>query len=72
MARFEIGEWVEGYGGVPIFVDAQASLVCDVPTLFEHSGHTLLIGTVVETRVRDVIMPLLFENGGFAQSVAVA
>ncbi|MFW7354671.1 MAG: flavin reductase family protein [Brucella sp.] len=70
-ARFEIGDWAAGYGGVPILVDAQASVICEVANIFEHSGHTLVVGTVVETKVREPVMPLLYENGGFAHSVAV-
>ncbi|MDH0127105.1 flavin reductase family protein [Brucella intermedia GD04153] len=71
-ARFEIGEWTEGYGEVPVLVDAQASVICEIANVFEHSGHTLVIGIVVETRVREEVMPLLYENGGFAHSVAIA
>lgn len=70
--RFKIGDWTEGCGGVPILIDAQASVVCEIAQTFEHAGHTLVVGTVVETKVREEIMPLLYEDGRFARSVAMA
>ena len=67
-ARFELGNWTDGLGGVPILVDAQASLVCEVTQTFGYSGHTIAFGTVIETNLRHEITPLLYENGGLAQS----
>ena len=70
-ARFELGDWTLGSGDVPILKDAQASVVCDVASTHVYSGHTLAIGTVIETRFRDDITPLLWEDGGFAQTTAI-
>lgn len=71
LARFELGNWIEGPGRVPVLADAQASLVCDVASTYEYSGHTVVIGTVIESKIKEKILPLLYENGGLVRSAAI-
>lgn len=66
--RFAFGEWTKGVYGLPQLVGAQATVFCDVGQTFEHSGHTVVIGTVAETVYENTIGPLLYENGKFARA----
>ncbi|ACB96211.1 flavin reductase family protein [Beijerinckia indica] len=66
--RFAFGEWIRSCHGLPRLLGAQASVFCDVAQTFEHSGHTVVIGTVIETIYQDAIRPLLYENGRFVRS----
>jgi len=66
--RFALGEWIAGVHGLPQLAGAQATIFCDVEQTFEHSGHTVLIGSVEETVYHATIGPLLYENGKFARA----
>lgn len=70
--RFKLGDWNMDNDGVPCLLGAQANLVCDVAETFEYSGHTVVIGSVTMTRVREAISPLLYEDGNFVRSSPVA
>lgn len=57
--------------GAPCLWGAQASLISEVAESFKFSGHTVVIGRVSGTRVREDIVPLLYENGSYAHSLPV-
>lgn len=66
--RFAFGEWAKSAHGPPHLMGAQASVFCDVAQTFEHSGHTVVVGTVIAAIYQEAVRPLLYENGGFARS----
>lgn len=66
-ARFKHGHWGE-IEGMPILMDAQASLVCDVSSFATVGTHDVIFGRVLWVDVRPEISPLLFEDGRFARS----
>ncbi|MNB86777.1 FMN reductase (NADH) RutF [compost metagenome] len=68
--RFEHGQWIEEHG-VPVLVDAQASLVCEVSSVTAIGSHDVIFGRVLWVDTRPDISPLLYENGGFARSAAI-
>jgi flavin reductase len=66
-ARFEHGLWTS-QEDVPVLVDAQAAIVCDVVGTSGIGSHDVIFGRVRWVRVREEISPLLYENGRVARS----
>ena len=70
-SRFEGIEWDLHDGAVPLIAGSQASLVCARSARFEHGSHSILIGEVLRSHVRDDVCPLLYADGAFARHVAL-
>jgi len=60
--RFLHGAW-DHMEGVPVLVDAQAVLVCNLAQTTVFGTHTILIGTVEAVRIRQDIDPLIYQDG---------
>lgn len=74
-ARFELGQWLQGQTGAPLLDDAAVALDCRLEECIDRATHSILIGRVMQVRVRDedagglvywrgTYRPLLSENTG--------
>lgn len=74
-ARFERGVWLKGRTGAPLLDDAAVALDCRLEESIDRATHSILIGRVMEVRVRGEdagglvywrghYRPLLSENAG--------
>ena len=52
-ARFEGAEWIGRHGYPPVLADALASFECEVAEMMDRFSHTIIIGQVTESRLRD-------------------
>ena len=60
-----------GYGagldGAPVLADALATIECRIRHAYEGGDHTIFVGEVEHTAVRDDAHPLLYYRGGYAR-----
>lgn len=64
--RFTVGDWTTGALGMPVLVDALASLECRVSQSLEYGTHTLLIGGIETARwTDDDTDPLVYHRHRF-------
>ena len=63
--KFADVNWVAGHNGVPVLVDAMASLECTIQDRIISGDHEIFIGRVMNLRHEDGD-PLLFHRGRFA------
>ncbi|MFW7354925.1 MAG: flavin reductase family protein [Brucella sp.] len=68
--RFSVGDWELSAEKLPILLNAQASLVCDLERSVPHGTHEIFIGAVRRVIMSDIISPLLYEDGKYARSLA--
>lgn len=65
--RFIAGEWeVDDVHGLPVLCGAQAHIFCHLESATPFGSHSLIVGSVIETRNDEAIDPLLYVNGAFA------
>ena len=57
--RFSGVDWVPGYAGLPVLVDALAAFECTLAHDYDGGDHRILVGTVREVRWRDTDEPAL-------------
>ena len=55
-----------GLDGAPILADVLATLECRLKYAYEGGDHTIFVGEVEQTTVRDDAHPLLYYRGGYA------
>jgi flavin reductase (DIM6/NTAB) family NADH-FMN oxidoreductase RutF len=55
-----------GLEGVPVLTDSLATLECRLKQAYEGGDHTIFVGEVEQTNVRDDAHPLLYYRGGYA------
>lgn len=67
--RFIDGLWTQGTTGQPILNEAVVSFECRLAGAHQQGTHTLLIGEVVDVRVRPGGDALLYLDGSFAGAV---
>ena len=67
-ARFGHGAWSHRDGGMPYLEDAQASLFCHLRQTVDYGSHSILIGEVASVHVSAAVSPLLYQDGGLAES----
>lgn len=65
-ARFQFGIWERHELGPPLLRNAQANLVCHIDTTLHYSGHTVIVGRVLDIHAAEAIEPLLYHNGSIA------
>ena len=70
--RFASGDWGVGDLDIPYLVGAQASISCKVDDSLSYHSHTIFIGAVRNIRVSDGVAPLVYQDGGFFKTVAMA
>ena len=58
--------YTEGVTGAPVFHDALAVVECRITELLPGGDHTIIVGEVEATRVREG-KPLLYFRGGYGQ-----
>lgn len=68
--RFAYGNWQE-IEKMPVLVDAQATLICEVESVTTIGSHDVFFGRVVWVGMREDISPLLYENGQCVRSNAI-
>ncbi|MBL0371894.1 flavin reductase [Rhizobium sp. KVB221] len=70
--RFSAGDWRQSEEGLPFLFDAQANLFCSLEKSIEFGTHRVFIGGVHRVLISENISPLLYEDGKYARSVALA
>lgn len=63
--RFQFGSWREGRDGIPFVEGAQSNIFCETSDCFSVGTHDVVIGRVVEVRLRLDLDPLLYGNGTY-------
>ena len=69
--RFAVGTWARGLDEVPYLAGAQSNLFCRPASLLSYGSHTIVVGEVLQVNHREDIAPLLYQNRGYAASVAL-
>lgn len=69
--RFSVGDWQPSAEGLPVLMNAQASLICDLETSIAFGTHEIVIGKVKTVLMSERISPLLYEDGKYARSLAI-
>jgi flavin reductase (DIM6/NTAB) family NADH-FMN oxidoreductase RutF len=70
--RFATGDWQAGHLDIPYLVDAQASVFCKVDRQMSYGSHTIFVGAVQGIRISETISPLIYQDGKFFRTVALA
>jgi len=70
--RFASGEWGVGDMDIPYLVGAQASIFCKVDESLSYHSHTIFIGAVRSIRMTEDVAPLVYQDGGFFKTIAMA
>jgi len=63
--RFEGVAWTAGETGAPLLDGALCNLECRVRNSYREGTHTIYIGEVMDSRVRDDVAPLIYFDGGY-------
>ena len=71
-SRFSAGDWQTGDMDIPYLAGAQASLFCAVEQSVPYRSHSIFIGVVRAIRLSDALEPLIYQDGGFFKTVALA
>ena len=58
--------YTAGNTGAPVLADALAALECRLKAAYEGGDHTIFVGEVEHTHVREDGHPLLYYRGGYA------
>ena len=58
--------YTAGNTGAPMLADALAALECRIKAVYEGGDHTIFVGEVEHTHVREDAHPLLYYRGGYA------
>lgn len=56
-----------GIDGAPVLTDALATIECRIRHTYAGGDHTIFVGEVEHTHVRDDAQPLLYYRGGYAR-----
>ncbi len=63
--RFRIGDWREGFNGLPELAGAQANLSCVIDAMLAYGTHSIVIARVLRATVSDVVTPLIYHDGAY-------
>lgn len=66
--RFVDGNWINLSSGAPALRSAISSLDCLVDSMLDYQSHAIVIGRVIDVRNENILNPLLWLDGGFAQT----
>lgn len=58
--------YTAGSTGAPVLADVHAALECRIKAAYEGGDHTIFVGEVEHTHVREDSHPLLYYRGGYA------
>lgn len=70
--RFDIGKWQLNKEGLPFIEDAQANLFCEIVRTMEYATHTIFIARVYSAKVRELVDPLIYQDGAYAIATPIA
>ena len=71
-ARFEAGAWAESAEGLPVLMDAAASIICRTTATLDVATHRLFVGEVTRIEVHASIDPLIWLDGQLARAERLA
>ncbi|KQN72363.1 flavin reductase [Devosia sp. Leaf64] len=60
LERFALGEWHEGFAGVPVLATASVSFDCELTSFVDEATHRVLFGRVVSVRENDEKATLMY------------
>lgn len=63
--RFQSGQWRRDGAGIPFLEDAQSNIFCEMFERFAVGTHDVILGRVVEVKVRADHDPLLYGGGSY-------
>jgi flavin reductase len=63
--RFACGRWQDDEHNIPYLVNAQAAIFSVKSKTVTCGSHAIFIGNVYDTKIREDISPLLYQNGGY-------
>jgi flavin reductase (DIM6/NTAB) family NADH-FMN oxidoreductase RutF len=63
--RFRLGTWETGSWPVPLLTGAQANLSCEVDSMISYGTHSIVIARVLEARVSEDVLPLIYCDGAY-------
>ena len=63
--RFESAEWIRHARGMMVLETAHASVVCRRMGAVPYGTHTIFIGQVLDTRLSEATVPLMYENASY-------
>jgi flavin reductase (DIM6/NTAB) family NADH-FMN oxidoreductase RutF len=63
--RFGIGDWREGFNGLPELAGAQANLSCVIDAMLAYGTHSIVIARVLRATVSDTVAPLIYQDGAY-------
>ncbi|ARQ61530.1 MULTISPECIES: flavin reductase family protein [Rhizobium] len=63
--RFDSSEWVRHGRGMMVLETAHASVVCRRMGAVPYGTHTIFIGQVIDTRLSEATVPLMYENASY-------
>lgn len=63
--RFESESWVRHQRGMMVLESAHASVVCRRMGAVPYGTHTIFIGQVIDSRLSDATIPLMYENASY-------
>jgi flavin reductase (DIM6/NTAB) family NADH-FMN oxidoreductase RutF len=63
--RFRVGDWREGFNGLPELAGAQANLSCVIDAMLAYGTHSIVIARVLRATVSDVVTPLIYQDGAY-------
>lgn len=70
--RFAGGKWISEGDAPPYLETAQASIQCVKDQQIDYGTHTIFIGRVLCVRNREHISPLVYCNGSYTKTAALA
>ena len=70
--RFGAGHWEGDALGIPYLTDAQANLLCSVGETIRYGTHVVVIGKVEEVRFAEEVSPLIYQDGTYVTTAALA
>jgi flavin reductase len=65
--RFLTGDWTETDDGLPLLLDAQASLICELDNTVSYGTHNVFFGRVRDIKLSGDIRPLIYGDGRYCQ-----
>lgn len=64
-ARFDAAAWRAGLSGAPILNEALASMECRLTSAFDATTHTVFMGRILASSVRETAEPLVYVRAGY-------
>lgn len=69
--RFRIAEWASHDRGAPYLVGAQSNIFCIKKLVTPYGSHSIIVGEVIDVKLRPDISPLVFRDGSYAMCATI-